>query len=123
METCGHNEVGGVTTSFDPYGVREKLGLKGFPTKHFCWSCWDKFGKLLGEESEKEILIAIRKANWCGFREAWIGYCRNPKPCAKHNNIPCWKCGAPAIGNCSIASSLVCGFPYCKDHPHEESHY
>lgn len=61
---------------------------------------------------------AFAERGLCGFLEAWIGRCKNSKPCSRHMNEKCWKCGKPAIKNCAEASSLVCGIPECSDHPH-----
>jgi len=128
IPTCPHKNVhGGVSTNFDPYGTRRKLGLapitEGNNFIHFCWSCWDS--KRLGEV-DKEIRrdtdeLARQDGTVCGFLEAWIGHCQNPVPCAKHNNQLCWKCGARATRNCAVASSFVCGVPECDEHPHEHT--
>ena len=59
----------------------------------------------------------------CGFTMSWVGPCERKKPCPLHDKKKCWKCGAQATADCGVASSLVCGTPYCKDHPHEETHY
>ena len=58
------------------------------------------------------------KPEICGFNMAWVGYCKEKTPCKKHKDSKCWKCGKPATADCDHAGSLVCGMPYCKDHPH-----
>lgn len=52
---------------------------------------------------------------------SWIGRCKeeavtsDPALCEKHAKNKCW-CGAPAVRDCEIAGSLVCGAPLCADH-------
>lgn len=42
--------------------------------------------------------------------------------CEKHSNLKCWKCGKPAISECSYAGQFVCGVTECSEHSHYESH-
>jgi hypothetical protein len=53
----------------------------------------------------------------CNYNLAWIGKCKNSNVegesyCKEHLNKRC-KCGKQATHECSIASSLVCGYPLC----------
>lgn len=63
----------------------------------------------------------------CGFIRAWIGPCtklaisRNGR-CADCAPRVCWKCGEPAVQDCSWAGQFVCGVPYCSKHRHERTH-
>jgi len=72
----------------------------------------------------------------CGFDLAWIGPCKNPVPCMKHDRLSCcaWHyeqerddmgrkvavphpCGQPAVWECFYTSKDgVCGRPLCADH-------
>ena len=50
----------------------------------------------------------------CDFDEAWIGRCKNNKPCEKHDKLVCVSCGEKATRSCeSTAAGLVCGAPLC----------
>ena len=51
----------------------------------------------------------------CGFGQAWVGPCKNPKPCEKHAALECVSCGAPATRSCDETGQFVCGEPLC-DH-------
>lgn len=50
----------------------------------------------------------------CGFVEAWVGACKEDKPCRKHAYVRCG-CGSPAVETCGHTSGLVCGRPLCAD--------
>ena len=119
---CEHSMFGGVHTSGDPDGTRRKLGLVTFEYRHFCWDCWDKYGADWDKAVRADTKREIKNRNLCGFDKAWIGHCLNPKPCAEHDSVRCWKCSAPATYQCDIAVSLVCGAPCCDEHPHEAAH-
>jgi hypothetical protein len=54
----------------------------------------------------------------CGFNEAWIGKCKNPKPCEKHKDKVCESCGKPATQSCESTGQFVCGAPLCDDCEH-----
>ena len=54
----------------------------------------------------------------CNFDKAWIGKCRNEKPCKEHADIKCCSCGAPATRECPETGQFVCGFPLCDDCTH-----
>ncbi|MEK9954773.1 MAG: hypothetical protein VW577_05145 [Pelagibacteraceae bacterium] len=54
----------------------------------------------------------------CGFDEAWIGKCKNPKPCEKHADLKCCVCGESATHNCEETGQFVCGAPLCDDCEH-----
>lgn len=117
---CEREMEGGVWTNGDGFGDGKYVGMDPGPLRPYCWNCYDK-GRVPDLNKEIDKLFAER--GWCGFLEAWVGRCRNPKPCAKHQDQKCWKCGEPAISNCSIAGTLVCGMPECAEHPHSSTHY
>jgi hypothetical protein len=120
LKQCTHDSYhGGVSTCHDPYGVRAKVGLPSYPWVFYCWDCWEAFGREVDKRIAEETAAAIQSAGWCGFTEAWIGPCQNPRPCSKHSREKCWKCGEPATRNCSYTGTLVCGVPECGKHPHE----
>lgn len=56
--------------------------------------------------------------NICGFNEAWVGACKNPKPCEKHDSLKCCSCGAPATHSCDETCQFVCGAPLCDNCKH-----
>lgn len=114
------SEDGGIHTNGDSYGDRRKIGLPVSSHRFYCWDCKDHFAAF-SVRQDKETNAEFARLGLCGFLEAWIGRCRNTSPCAKHTDR-CWyrDCDKPAIANCSIAGSLVCGVPYCADHPHED---
>lgn len=116
-ETCPH-AGGGVSTNWDPYGTRRKLGLPVYPWEHVCWDCWDAWGCAKDRRMRADTLAAVRRTGACGFIEAWVGHCLNATPCPRHARQRCWKCGAPAVQNCAETGTLVCGMPECADHPH-----
>ena len=50
----------------------------------------------------------------CGFVVAWVGACKNKKPCtAKHANAKCAVCGLKATRECDLATQFICGVPLC----------
>lgn len=49
----------------------------------------------------------------CDFDEAWIGRCKNNKPCEKHDKLVCVSCGEKATRSCESTNGLVCGAPLC----------
>lgn len=115
---CGKRSGGGVSTNFDPYGTRRKLGLPVEEGQFICWPCWEEKGAEKDARIRKETTQAVRDRGCCGFVEAWVGHCLNDVPCPRHEKKTCWKCGEPAVQNCSVAGSLVCGMPECSEHPH-----
>lgn len=54
----------------------------------------------------------------CNYGLAWVGNCKNEKPCEKHSHIKCSSCGEPATHECEATSQFVCGFPLCDDCEH-----
>ena len=55
----------------------------------------------------------------CEFSRAWIGSCKNPKPCEEHANSKCCSCGAPAIKECyETMGPMVCGAWLCGECEH-----
>lgn len=120
---CPHTDAnGGVSTNFDPYGTRKELGLPVEEWQHICWPCYGAWGQEKDMAYRKETDLAARTANQCGFLEAWIGHCKEQRPCKKHGNQTCFKCEKPATRNCSETSSLVCGVPECDEHSHFAYH-
>ena len=116
---CGKEMQGGVWTNGDGFGDGKYVDIDPGPHKPYCWDCHDQ-GK--APDLNKEIDKLFQESGMCGFLEAWIGRCRNPKPCTKHHDQKCWKCGELAVKNCSIAGALVCGAPECKEHSHASTH-
>lgn len=114
--TCGKDTENYTLTDGDPYGDAKYVGIKVGKMLPYCEDC-----VILGNypNLDDEIDNAYAERGWCGFLEAWVGRCREHKPCIKHESQRCWKCGNPAIRNCSEAGSLVCGMPECARHPHE----
>jgi hypothetical protein len=56
----------------------------------------------------------------CVYDKAYQGKCGSPATgtppvCMEHLNKKCW-CGEPAVRECCVASSFVCGAPLCADH-------
>ncbi len=117
--SCGKEFDSGMWTNGDGFGDGKYVGITVGDFKGYCWDCV-KAGK--SPDLNKQIDRAFEERSMCGFLEAWVGRCRNPKPCAKHSPQKCWKCGKPAIRNCPSAIGLVCGMPECADHPHSEIH-
>ena len=64
----------------------------------------------------------------CRFFLAWVGYCK-AKPaegsryCNEHLTDKCGVCGKQATKQCSIASSLVCGYLLCNSKKCKDGHY
>ena len=54
----------------------------------------------------------------CNFDKAWIGNCKNEKPCPDHKNLKCCSCGEPATKECAETGQFVCGFPLCDNCEH-----
>jgi hypothetical protein len=54
----------------------------------------------------------------CGFSEAWVGNCKNPKPCCKHAKLVCVSCGNPATHSCDETGQFVCGANLCDECEH-----
>ena len=115
---CGITVGDGISTNFDPYGTRRKLGLPVEKFQFICLPCWKKEGAEKDAHIRKETTQAVRDRGACGFVEAWTGHCLNSTPCPQHQKQKCWKCQEPAVKNCPVAGSLVCGVPECADHPH-----
>ena len=116
---CGKKSCGGVYTNGDGCSDGKYVGIIAGELKLYCWDCYED-GK--APDLNSDIDDKFKKQDLCGFNEAWIGRCREKKPCEKHKDIKCWKCGSPAVANCSFAGSLVCGTPYCRDHNHYKNH-
>lgn len=117
---CKRQSDSGIYTNGDPYGDRRKIGLPIALPRFYCWDCKDSYHEFSSRQKQ-ETDAEFSRLGLCGFLEAWIGRCRNSSPCAKHTE-KCWHpdCDNRAIANCSIAGSLVCGVPYCANHPHED---
>jgi len=67
-------------------------------------------------------MTASERAEGCIFDRAWQSKCGapaegDPPLCDVHRGkrYRCW-CGAQAVKECNIASSLVCGMPTCAEH-------
>ncbi len=54
----------------------------------------------------------------CGFAEAWVGKCKNAKPCEEHADMKCVSCGEPATKTCDSTGQFVCGAPLCDECEH-----
>jgi hypothetical protein len=54
----------------------------------------------------------------CGFNEAWIGLCKNLRPCNKHATLVCCVCKNRATHECDQTGQFVCGYPLCDDCDH-----
>lgn len=111
---CKAINSGGIYTNGDS-GDGKYVGLDYGESHFYCVSCWEKG---FVPDHKKEIDAAFSAQGLCGFYESYIGKCRNAKPCSKHSNQKCWKCGAPAVRNCDHTNMLVCGTPECAEHPH-----
>lgn len=51
---------------------------------------------------------------------SWVGVCGrsaegDPPLCPKHADDKCW-CGSPAVKDCEVTGSFVCGRPLCAEH-------
>jgi len=57
-------------------------------------------------------------ADLCGFDKAWIGKCRNRRPCAEHAEAKCESCGSLATRSCDETGQFACGAPLCGDCDH-----
>jgi hypothetical protein len=114
---CGAEMNGGLWTSGDGYGDTKHVGIIAPEMRGFCWPCVKTRNSEIPDLT-KDIDRAFAARDWCGFLEAWIGRCRNPKPCAKHANEKCASCGSPATGNCSQTGQFVCGAPLCGECEH-----
>lgn len=54
----------------------------------------------------------------CNFSMAWIGKCKNERPCESHKDRKCCVCEAPATRECPETGQFVCGFNLCDDCEH-----
>lgn len=54
----------------------------------------------------------------CNFSKAWVGNCKNEKPCKEHAEIKCGCCGGPATKECDETGQFVCGVPLCDNCEH-----
>lgn len=63
-------------------------------------------------------MLALALAPKCEFSKAWIGKCKNPRPCAEHAALKCCSCGAPATRECSETITLVCCALLCDECEH-----
>lgn len=116
QKRCPHPDTeGGVSTNFDPYGTRKKLGLSVEEWQHICWPCYNEWGEEKDKVYRSQTDLAARETDHCGFLEAWVGHCANQEPCPKHSSQQC-RCGSPATHNCSNTGTLVCGAPLCDEH-------
>jgi hypothetical protein len=119
---CDQPKQGGTWTNGDGYGDAKHVGIVPPSWALYCWDCCKARPGDVPNLSA-EIDAAFAEHGFCGFLEAWIGRCREPRgTCAKHDGQRCWKCHAPAVSNCSVAGALVCGIPECADHPHTDRH-
>lgn len=119
---CKKGGKGGVLTSGDIYNDGSHVGISPPPLAFYCSDCTKKHPEKI-PNFEDEIDRAFAKKGLCGFLEAYVGHCRNSKPCDLHNEQKCWKCSKPATRNCtSSALSFVCGTPECAEHSHSETH-
>lgn len=116
---CQQPTFGGIDTNGDGFGDGKHVGIDVGPFKFYCWACYDK-GYV--PDHNQEIDLAFASSGLCGFKEAYVGRCKNTKPCVKHADQKCWKCGAPATQNCNDTTGLVCGVPECSKHPHIGEH-
>lgn len=70
-------------------------------------------------------MVGNEQMNKCNYFMAYVGYCEKEKindiGCITHQ-LYC-TCKKPAKGECSAATSLVCGAPTCKDTKHGYCHY
>lgn len=114
---CGTTDGGGLYTNGDGFGDGKHVGVEPLPWGKYCWRCVREHKEKIPDQ-RAEIDAAFAARGLCGFEEAWVGRCKNSKPCVKHVNQKCWKCGQPATRNCNYACSLVCGMPECAEHPH-----
>lgn len=112
---CGERRSGGFSTNGDGFGDAKHVGITPPAWATYCWDCVRQ-GKM--PNLSAEINSAFAERGWCGFLKAWVGRCRNPKPCAVHASERCWKCNGLAVKNCERAGVLVCGAPECAAHPH-----
>ncbi len=110
---CSEEKSGGIWTNGDGYGDAKYVDIVTGELRFFCWDCKDAVPNFT-----EEIDQAFIEYEMCGFLEAWIGRCRRDRPCDKHINQRCWKCGEQAVRNCNHAVSLVCGMPECAQHSH-----
>jgi hypothetical protein len=51
----------------------------------------------------------------CGFDVAWVGACKQMRPCPKHAGTKCCSCCAPATRDCDHTGQFVCGAPLCDE--------
>ena len=113
---CEKVMEGGIWTNGDGFGDAKYVDITVGDFKGYCWDCY-KQGK--APDHNNEIDKAFITKGMCGFLEAWVGRCRHSKPCDKHSQQECWKCGKPATRNCNYTGSLVCGVPECSEHRHQ----
>lgn len=59
----------------------------------------------------------------CGFNIAWVGKCKNPKPCPDHKDKVCCVCGESATRECPETFSLVCGALLCDNCEHSNRNW
>lgn len=117
-QICGEKSFAGILTDGDPYSDGPFVGIPLGPMVKTCPKCKGKYPEKVPDFDE-EIDAAFKQQGLCGFLEAYQGRCRNKKPCQKHQDLTCWKCGEKATRNCPTASSFVCGQPCCNEHfPH-----
>lgn len=114
---CRLEMNGGLWTNGDGYGDAKHVGIVVPEMKGFCWPCTRTRAAEVPDFTDA-INKAFAEQGMCGFLEAWIGRCRNRKPCTKHADQKCASCGADAVGNCSQTGQFVCGAPLCADCEH-----
>ncbi len=101
-------------TNGDSMGDAKYVDLKLEEGKEYCSECVKQ-----APDYTEEIDRRFKERGMCGFKEAYIGRCREMKPCKKHGELKCFQCGEPATRNCTHTGMLVCGVPCCDKHDHE----
>ena len=54
----------------------------------------------------------------CGFDIAWVGICKDEKPCIKHSHLKCSSCGSPATRTCTSVGLIDCTDNLCNNCTH-----
>lgn len=96
------------------------------PSGEWAFHCWEDDccakGNAESEERHQNEIRDLKAAGKCWFLEAWIGFCKVDAKdgfCDKHRKELCWVCKKQAIQNCDHTGFLVCGMPFCSEHPHK----
>lgn len=74
--------------------------------------------KTMPADEAKNLGDEVVDRETCGFMVAWVGRCKESKPCAKHGGRICTSCGAPAIQECDSTGQFVCGEYLCGECEH-----